>query len=99
MSLQKSDVEKIAHLARLSLNDADVPDYAENLSNILKLVDQMTAVESSIELGDVEPMAHPLDATQPLRADQVTETDQRQHFQKIAPRTENGLYLVPKVIE
>ena len=95
MSLEKSDVEKIAHLARLAIDEKDVPEYAKNLSNILDLVEQM----GSVNTDDVTPMAHPLDATQRLRADEVTETNQRDHFQKVAPNVEDGLYLVPKVIE
>ena len=95
MSLQPEDVAKIAHLARLALRDDDVPKYAGDLSNILDLVEQMNAVDTS----GVEPMAHPLDAVQRLRPDEVTESDQREHFQSIAPQTEAGLYLVPKVIE
>ena len=95
MSLSRDDVEKIAHLARLAIDEADVDGYAGNLSNILKLVDQMDAVDTS----GIKPMAHPLDAVQRLRADEVTETDQRDHFQEISPKVENGLFLVPKVIE
>ena len=95
MSLDKQDVEKIAHLARLAIDEADVPVYAQNLSNILDLVEQMNAVDTR----DVEPMAHPVEAVQRLREDAVRETDQRERFQSIAPRVEDGLYLVPKVIE
>lgn len=95
MSLQKEDVEKIAHLARLAISEEDVPEYARNLSNILEMVEQMSAVDTN----GVEPMAHPLDAVQRLRADQVTEQDQREHFQQNAPLVENGLFLVPQVIE
>lgn len=95
MSLDKSDVEKIAHLARLAISKKDVPAYAGNLSSILELVEQMNAVNTA----DVTPMAHPLDAVQRLREDKVTETDQHDHFQATAPSVENGLYLVPKVIE
>lgn len=95
MSLQKNDVEKIAHLARLSLREEDIPSYAENLSNILQLVEQMNSVDTT----NVSPMAHPLDEAQRLRPDEVTEIDQHDQFQKIAPQVENGLYLVPKVIE
>ncbi len=95
MSLEKNDVEKIAHLARLSIDDADIPGYVENLSNILQLVEQM----ASIDTDDVVPMAHPIEASQRLREDEVTEVDQRERFQRIAPAVENGLYLVPKVIE
>ena len=95
MSLEKSDVEKIAHLARLAIDEKDVPEYARNLTDILDLVEQM----SSVNTDDVAPMAHPLDATQRLRSDEVTESNQREHFQEVAPNVEDGLYLVPKVIE
>jgi len=95
MSLHKSDVEKIAHLARLSINDDDIPSYATNLSNILILVDQLNAADTN----DILPMAHPLDAAQRLREDEVTETNQRDHLLKNAPKTTDGLFLVPKVIE
>ena len=95
MSLDKQDVEKIAHLARLAINEDDVPTYAQNLSSILDLVEQM----NSVNTDDVEPMAHPTDAVQRLREDEVRETNQRERFQEIAPQVENGLYLVPKVIE
>ena len=95
MSLTKQDVENIAHLARLAIDEADIPGYANNLSNILELVEQMNAIDTT----DVEPMAHPLDAVQRLRKDEVTEENQREHYQQVAPNTEAGLYLVPKVIE
>lgn len=95
MSLDADAVGKIAHLARLAIKTEDVAGYAHNLSNILELVEQMNRVDCS----DVLPMAHPLDAVQRLREDRVTEQDQREHFQAIAPQTEEGLYLVPKVIE
>ena len=95
MSLGPAEVAKIAHLARLAIRDEDVPAYARNLSAILELVAQMNAADTA----GVAPMAHPLDMTQCLRPDVVTEPDQREHFQAIAPRVEAGLYLVPKVIE
>ncbi len=95
MALDRSDVENIAHLARLKISEADVPLYAENLSNILSLVEQMNAVDTS----GVTPMAHPLEMAQRLREDAVTEENQRDHFQAHAPAVENGLFLVPKVIE
>lgn len=95
MSIERSDVEKIAHLARLEVAEADVPEYVRNLSNILDLVAHM----DSVDTDNVEPMAHPMEMVQRLREDVVTETDQRDHFQQVAPQTENGLYLVPKVIE
>ncbi|MDM8548142.1 Asp-tRNA(Asn)/Glu-tRNA(Gln) amidotransferase subunit GatC [Candidatus Venteria ishoeyi] len=95
MSLDKAAVEKIAHLARISLSAEDVPHYTQDLSNILDLVEQMSQVDTS----DITPMAHPLDANARLREDEVKETDQRQAFQSIAPQVEAGVYLVPKVIE
>ena len=95
MSLQKSDIEKIAHLARLAIDEQDVPVYTRNLSNIFDLVEQMSAVDTT----DVQPMAHPLDMAQRLRDDKVSETNGREAFQQIAPSVEAGLYLVPKVIE
>ncbi|MES9965689.1 MAG: Asp-tRNA(Asn)/Glu-tRNA(Gln) amidotransferase subunit GatC [Sedimenticola sp.] len=95
MSLQRSDVEKIAHLARLGVSEGELDSVASDLSNILDLVEQMSAVDTA----GVVPMAHPLHMVQRLREDAVTEVDQRDHFQSVAPQTEEGLYLVPKVIE
>ncbi len=95
MSLDRDDVVKIAHLARLAIDEADIPRYARELSNILELVEQMNQVDTT----DVEPMAHPLDTSQRLRPDAPTERDQRELFQANAPQVEAGLYLVPKVIE
>ena len=95
MSLDRSDIEKIAHLARLAIAPEQTERYATDLSNILGLVAQMDAVDTT----GVEPMAHPLHMAQRLRPDQPSEANQREHFQSIAPLTEGGLYLVPKVIE
>ena len=95
MALERSDVEKITHLARLGLNDADIPQTTATLNNILGLIDAMQAVDTN----GIEPLAHPLEATQRLRADVVTESNHREAYQAIAPAVENGLYLVPKVIE
>ncbi|HYQ37751.1 MAG TPA: Asp-tRNA(Asn)/Glu-tRNA(Gln) amidotransferase subunit GatC [Pseudomonas sp.] len=95
MALERSDVEKIAHLARLGLDEAEIPRTTETLNNILGLIDRMQAVNTD----GIEPLAHPLEATQRLRADVVSETNQRDAYQAIAPAVENGLYLVPKVIE
>ena len=95
MALDRSDVEKIAHLARLAVSPAACDRYALDLTNILDLVAQMDRVDTT----GVEPMAHPLHMTQRLRLDRPTEVDQRDCFQAIAPQTEAGLYLVPKVIE
>ena len=89
MSLNKTDVEKIAHLARLEIAAQDIPAYVTNLSNILDLVEQMNAVDTE----GVTPMAHPLDTSQRLREDEVTEVNQRERFQNIAPQVEAGLYL------
>ncbi|PVZ12348.1 MULTISPECIES: Asp-tRNA(Asn)/Glu-tRNA(Gln) amidotransferase subunit GatC [unclassified Pseudomonas] len=95
MALERSDVEKIAHLARLGLNEADLPSTIDALNSILGLVDQMQAVDTQ----GIAPLAHPLEAFQRLRADQVTEHNQREAYQAVAPATESGLYLVPKVID
>ncbi|MFF7707039.1 Asp-tRNA(Asn)/Glu-tRNA(Gln) amidotransferase subunit GatC [Pseudomonas sp. NPDC007930] len=95
MALERSDVEKIAHLARLGLKDADLPRTTDALNSILGLVDQMQAVNTD----GIAPLAHPLEASQRLRPDQVTEHNQREAYQAVAPATESGLYLVPKVIE
>ncbi len=95
MPLSTDDVKKIAHLARLAINEQDIELYAKNLSDILNFVEQM----NSVDTAGVTPMAHPQDATQRLREDVVTEPDQRERFQYNAPATESGLYLVPRVIE
>jgi len=95
MSLTAADVNKIAYLARLGIDSQDIESYAKDLSGMLDLVAEM----SSVNTDDVAPMAHPLDQEQRLRADQVTETNQREAFQAIAPQVEAGLYLVPQVIE
>lgn len=95
MSISSDDVRKIAHLARLAVDEADLQHYAENLSSIIDLVEQMNAVDTT----DVLPMAHPMNAVQRLRDDRVSETDQRDLFQRGAPAVEAGLFLVPKVIE
>ncbi|HET8801169.1 MAG TPA: Asp-tRNA(Asn)/Glu-tRNA(Gln) amidotransferase subunit GatC [Marinobacter sp.] len=95
MTISRKDIEKVAVLARIRVDDEQVSALEKDLGNILDLVDQLGAADTDA----VEPMAHPLDAIQRLRADEVTETNQREGFQAIAPATENGLYLVPRVIE
>ncbi len=95
MSLDVDDIKAIAKLARLKIDEADVPSYATNLSNILDLVEHMNAVDTA----GVVPMSHPLDVAQRLRDDIVTETDRRDELQKNAPAVEDGLFLVPRVIE
>ena len=95
MTIGKREVEKIAHLARLSVGEQEIEVYVDELSRILDFVEQMNEIDTI----EVTPMAHPLEMTQRLRPDQVTESDRREEFQACAPSTENGLYLVPKVIE
>ena len=95
LSLTTDDVKKIAHLARLNLSEKDLAFYTPQLSTILNFVEQMNGSNTA----NIDPLAHPLDLTQRLRSDVVTEPDQREQFQKLAPQVEAGLYLVPKVIE
>ncbi|HET7174536.1 MAG TPA: Asp-tRNA(Asn)/Glu-tRNA(Gln) amidotransferase subunit GatC [Gammaproteobacteria bacterium] len=95
MSLTPDDVKAIARLARLSIAEQDIPAYAKNLSNILEFVAQLDKVDTAA----VQPMAHPLDMSQRLREDAVTEQVDRERYQQNAPETEAGLYLVPKVVE
>jgi aspartyl-tRNA(Asn)/glutamyl-tRNA(Gln) amidotransferase subunit C len=95
MAIEQDEIEKIAELARVHIGPAQIEDVTRRIAGILDMVDQLQAVD----IRDVEPMANPLDATQPLRADEVTEHNRREEFQAIAPAVENGLYLVPKVIE
>lgn len=95
MSITNEAIEKVAKLARIRIDDAAVPELAQRLNNILAMVDRLQEVDTT----GVVPMANPLDATQRLRADAVTETDRRDAFLAIAPSAEQGLYLVPKVIE
>lgn len=95
MSLTPEQVRKVAGLARLRVDDDQVDDYARELSSILDMVEALEAADTA----SVEPMAHPLDLTARLRDDEVTEGDERDAFQAIAPAVEDGVYLVPKVIE
>ncbi|NOU21305.1 MAG: Asp-tRNA(Asn)/Glu-tRNA(Gln) amidotransferase subunit GatC [Methyloglobulus sp.] len=95
MTLTADDVKKIAHLARLGIDRQDIASYTQDLSGILGLMTQMGETDTD----GVMPMAHPMDQTQRLRSDEVTEEGNRNRFQAIAPQVEEGLYLVPKVIE
>jgi len=95
MTIERADIEKLADLARIQISESQFATTAASLTNVLALVDQLQAADTT----GVAPMAHPLDAVQRLRADEVTETNQRDAFLAIAPATEDGLYLVPKVIE
>ena len=95
MTIGKPEVEKIAKLAKLSVDESEISRYAKELSNILNFVERL----SEIDTDGIIPMAHPLEMTQRLRPDKVTESNQRDEFQSCAPATVKGLYLVPKVIE
>lgn len=95
MSLSLDDVSRIARLARIEISPAEAAQTRGQLNNILDFVAQLQAVDTE----GIAPMAHAVDVVQRLRADSVTETDRRDAFQAIAPETEAGLYLVPKVIE
>ena len=93
--LSLDQIRRIADLARLELADAEAHALQQQLNDILAMVDQMDSVDTS----GVTPMSHPQEAMQRLREDRVTEVDARALFQSIAPAVEDGLYLVPKVIE
>jgi len=95
MALDRSDVTNIADLARLAIVEDNIGQYQEELSSILALVEQMNAVNTD----DVQPLAHPTDAVQRLRSDVVTEENNREKYMANAPAQEEGLFLVPKVVE
>ena len=95
MAIEQDEIEKIAELARIRIAPDQIGQVTGRITEILGMVDQLQAVDTR----DIEPLANPLDAVQRLRPDAVGEVDQREQFQAIAPRTEDGLYLVPKVIE
>jgi aspartyl-tRNA(Asn)/glutamyl-tRNA(Gln) amidotransferase subunit C len=95
VSLTIDDIRKLADLARLEITAGEVADVSAKLTAIVGLVDEL----SSVTTAGVAPMAHPLDQKQRLRADAVTERDQHDRYQRNAPAIEQGLYLVPKVIE
>lgn len=95
MSVTGDTIRDIAQLARLRVEDDELPALTGSFNAILELFEQLQAAPTD----DVEPMANPLDAAQPLREDTVTETNQRDALQRVAPQTENGLYLVPRVVD
>ncbi|MEQ1629085.1 MAG: Asp-tRNA(Asn)/Glu-tRNA(Gln) amidotransferase subunit GatC [Gallionella sp.] len=95
MSLTTQDVQKIARLARLSMNESEIEAARSQLSGIFELIAEMQAVDTT----GIEPMSHAQELSQRLREDTVSESDQRAAFQAIAPQVEDGLYLVPQVIE
>ena len=95
MSLTPDDVRRLARLARIAIEPEESHTVLERLNRVLGLVDEMRRVDTS----GIEPMAHAVDVTQRLRADEVREADQREAYQSVAPAVEASLYLVPKVIE
>ena len=95
MSLTPDQIQRVAQLARIALPEAEAASVLERLNRVLGMIDRLQAVDTS----GIEPMSHALDVVQPLRADAVTEPDQRAALQAGAPAVEDGLYLVPKVIE
>ena len=95
MTVGPTEIERLAQLARIRIAPEQMATVADRISDIIGMIDQMQAVDTR----DVQPMANPHDAVQRLRPDEVTETDQRERFQALAPLAEDGLYLVPQVIE
>jgi aspartyl-tRNA(Asn)/glutamyl-tRNA(Gln) amidotransferase subunit C len=95
MAVEQDEIQKIAELARIRIKQDQMGEVTQRITEILAMADQLQAIDTS----DVVPLSSPLDATQKLRADVVTETNQREVFQAIAPAVENGLYLVPRVID
>jgi aspartyl-tRNA(Asn)/glutamyl-tRNA(Gln) amidotransferase subunit C len=95
MSLTLEQVRRVAQLARIEISDAEAENTLGHLNGIFTLIEEMQAVDTR----GIEPMAHAQDLSQRLRDDAVTEENRRAAFQKVAPETEGGLYLVPKVIE
>ncbi len=93
--MNREDIQQLAKLAQLHIADDQVDEVTNRISTVLALVDQLSAVDTE----GVAPMAHPLDAVQILRADEITEPNVREQMQAIAPATEDGLFLVPKVID
>ncbi|MBT3566296.1 MAG: Asp-tRNA(Asn)/Glu-tRNA(Gln) amidotransferase subunit GatC [Porticoccus sp.] len=95
MAINYTDIKKLAELARIQLNDATIAETTQSIADVLSLVNRLNAIDTK----NIDPMAHPTDAIQCLRSDNVTEVNQREAFQVIAPCAKNGLYLVPKVID
>jgi aspartyl-tRNA(Asn)/glutamyl-tRNA(Gln) amidotransferase subunit C len=93
--LKDDEVKAIAKLARIEIDNGDIPAFAKDLSQIIGFIAQM----NTIDTHDVEPLAHPLEPVAVLRPDEVTETNNRDLYQSGAPQIKGGLYLVPKVID
>lgn len=95
MTLEAGDIEKLAKLAKISVDQSLISEVRDKLDNVLSMIDQLQAIDAT----GISPMAHPLDTSQRLREDTVTETNQRDQLQAIAPAVADGLYLVPQVID
>ena len=95
MSIERQEIEKLATLSRIETNESTITEVSQRLSSVLDLVDQLQAINTE----GVDAMSHPMQATQRLREDEVTELNRREALQAIAPEIEDGLFLVPKVIE
>ena len=95
MAIELADVSRAAYLARIGVSEEEAARYVDDLSHILEMADQL----ASVDTDGIDPLAHPLDAVQPLRRDEVTETNHRDDYQACAPAVENGLFLVPRVVE
>jgi len=95
MTIERQEIEKLATLSRIAINESTIAEVSQQLGSVLDLVDQLQAVNTE----GIEAMSHPMQATQRLREDEVTELNQRDALQATAPETEDGLFLVPKVIE
>lgn len=89
------EIKNIAHLARLEIKESDIANHAKNFSNIINMIEKIHDVDTQ----NISPMSHPFELDQRLRKDEITESNQRELFQSIAPKKIAGLYLVPKVIE
>ena len=95
MSLTPDDVRRLARLARIAIDPEESGAVLDRLNRVLGLIEQMRKVDTQ----GIEPMAHALDLVQRLRSDEVREANQRDAYQSVAPAVDDGLYLVPKVIE
>ena len=95
MSLKLEDVQRLALLARIAIEPGEALGVADGLNRVMGLIGEMQAVDTA----GIEPMSHALEVSQRLREDVVSESDRRDLYQSVAPAVENGLYLVPKVIE
>ena len=95
MSINKSDIEHLSNLSKLKLEEDEKAVFLEQMQSILKMIEELQEVEAK----DIIPMAHPLDMSQPLRIDEVSEINKREEYQKNTEHTESGFYKVPKVIE